>query len=407
VVDAMIDAKSSGRQVFLVTASDETAARLLAAAHPEIDDVIGSTPSRNLKGSAKAALLIERFGQHGFDYIGDSGADMPVWAAARRGYVVGSRSASLRGRLGEGNPEILPAAGEKPRAFHLWKRALRPHQWTKNLLVLVPLLTSGLLATPSAVLMAAAASICFSMVASGTYVFNDIIDVQSDRQHPTKQLRPFASGDLPLVSGLVIAPLLAVLGMVTAFMILPALGTTLVVYTVATLSYTIRLKSAVLIDVITLAGLYTLRIFAGAVVLQVELSFWLLACSIFAFTSLALAKRYSEILRYPELISAAYNRRGYRAGDAVPVLALGTASGIGSVVILALYIEEGAQAVPYSSPLALWLVVPVVLYWISRTWIVAARGEMNDDPIVWATRDQLSLASGGAAAVLYFAARYL
>ena len=400
-------AHTEGRPVHLVTAADEVAAQHVADRLGIFTAVHGSRPGRNLKGQRKAAFLVDTFGSQQFDYVGDSPVDVPVWNEARHAYVVGAGAETLK-RSRSGRPmTVLAPMTPEPTLLASWWKALRPHQWTKNLLVLVPLLTSGRLLDPASISWALLTCLLFSAVASGTYVANDLLDMQSDRVHPTKRHRPFAGSRIPVMQGIVVGTLMVVGGCAVSFLVNPKLGLTMVAYSAATLAYSVRFKSAVLIDVTLLAGLYATRIFAGAVAIDVDLSFWLLAFAVFAFFSLALAKRYAEILRHPTGLDVRTNRRGYRATDAAPVLSLGTAAGVASVVILSLYINDSTARGAYGHPLLLWLIVPALLYWISRVWIVSTRGEMTDDPIVWALSDRLSLGVGGIVAALYVVARYL
>lgn len=404
VVALATEARRHGRRVLLVTASDQAMAEQVAAQTGLFDEVQGSGEGRNLKGRVKAQWLVERFGRGGFDYVGDARADVPVWQAARCSYVVGP----LAGRPPEGLALTpLPDPTPAPAPWQSWRRALRPHQWIKNLLVLVPTAAGGRLLDPGTVGTALVAALLFSLVASGTYVLNDIVDVQSDRAHATKRRRPFAAGHLELRDGLLVGPALVLGATLAGYWITPALGLTLAAYTVLTLAYSLRFKSAVLIDVMLLAALYAMRLLAGGVATGIPLSFWLLAFTIFAFYSLALAKRYAELERYPAAATAATSRRGYRASDALPVLAIGTGAGLASAVILALYINGGASGIGYEHPTLLWLIVPALLYWVSRVWIVAARGEMNDDPIVWALRDGISRMLAIVVLGLFVVARYL
>lgn len=399
---------STGREVVLVTAADQSAAARAVAGMNLFAHVFGSSPDLNLKASAKACFLVERYGMERFDYVGDSRADVPVWRAARRRFVVGPL-ADKRWRP-DLRLERVPARSEDRDEVSVesaWWRALRPHQWTKNALIFVPLLTSGLLLDAAAAARAIGAFALFSVIASGTYIINDILDVPGDRRHPTKRARPFASGQIPLAAGLVVGPALVAAGLSASLLITAGLAVSLLAYTAATLIYSFRLKSAVLIDVTVLAGLYALRLLAGAAAVGVAISFWLLASTVFGFFSLALAKRYAELQRYPDSIDRAINRRGYRRSDSEPVLALGSSSGVAAVVILALYIHDSDITSTYAYPVLLWLIVPCALYWISRVWVVASRGELHDDPIVWAVGDRISLGLAAVVGTLYLAARYL
>lgn len=401
------NARAAGHSVVLVTAADESIAQAALACYPVFNDARGSDGKINLKGRAKAEYLVARFGSGGFDYVGDSHADLPVWRVARRGYAVGPDAERLARRAAPAKVEVVLGSSSERSRLTAWWTALRPHQWTKNVLVLMPLLTSGQLTDPRAVLAALSALVAFCLTASGTYVINDLLDVQTDRLHPEKRHRPIPRGDVPLREGLVGGPLLVFAGCVLAAQEGLALGVTLVTYAVATLAYSVRLKSSVLTDVILLAGFYVLRVLAGSLAVDSVLSLWLFSFTLFAFFSFGLAKRYVETRRHGAELAHESSRRGYRASDANAILALGAASAVASVTILALYINDDEAARPYPAPELLWLILPAVLYWVSRVWIVATREEMQSDPISWALRDRLSLVTGGAVIAIYLVARYV
>lgn len=406
VLKLATEARDAGRQVLLVTAADDSIAQDAIACYPVFSEARGSSPDLNLKGRTKSEYLVARFGPQGFDYVGDSSADILVWRVARRGYAVGPAAQRLSRRAASGNVDVLHSPLIEPSRLASWWRALRPHQWTKNVLVLVPLLTSGQLFDLHSALAALSAFVAFCLVASGTYVTNDLLDLRTDRAHPEKGNRPFARGQLRLHEGVVGGAVLVLAGCALAGSASVALGVTLLSYVVATLAYSVRLKSSVMTDVVLLAGFYVLRVFAGALAVETPLSFWLFSFTLFAFFSFGLAKRYTEIRQHGTGLALTSSRRGYRPSDAPAVLALGASSGIASVTILALYINDDAASRPYPTPELLWLILPAVLYWISRVWIVATREEMQSDPISWALRDGLSIASGSAVIVVYLLARY-
>jgi 4-hydroxybenzoate polyprenyltransferase len=292
---------------------------------------------------------------------------------------------------------VFPAAGVN--RYRTILRALRPHQWAKNVLVLVPLLTAHRLWDLSAVAAALAATVAFCLCASSVYLLNDMLDLEADRGHPRKSKRPFASGDLSLATGLVLAPaLLAVAALIAAF--LPGkFQLFLAAYYVLTFGYSVKLKRMLLIDAVALAGLYTLRIMAGAGAVLVPLSFWLLLFSVFLFLSLAFVKRYAELdaLRRQQRLAAL--GRGYRVEDLAVLQSFGTAAGYLSVLVLALYINSPEIEPLYHRPKAIWMLCVLMLYWISRVWMTAHRGGMHDDPVVYALRDRVSLGIGLLAAI--------
>lgn len=267
-----------------------------------------------------------------------------------------------------------------------WLRALRSHQWLKNLLLAVPLLTAHRWNDPQALTSLFLAMVAFSLVASGIYVANDLVDLPSDRRHPRKRLRPFAFGAIPLLHGMLCIPVLLVAGLVLAYFVRLEFFLLVLAYIGITLAYSFVLKTYVLIDVITLAGLYTLRVIAGAAAIDVIPSFWLMAFSMFLFVSLALIKRYAELLAVRE--RNAVPGRGYRVSDATVVQSLGMSTGIAAVVVFSLFLHTDEVAAAYSRPRILWLLCVGFLYWISRLWLKTLRGEMHDDPLVYAMRDR-------------------
>jgi 4-hydroxybenzoate polyprenyltransferase len=287
-----------------------------------------------------------------------------------------------------------------------WGKALRLHQWLKNLLLFVPLVTAHHLTEAALVETALIAFLCFSLCASSAYVLNDLLDLQADRQHPTKRRRPFAAERLSIHAGIVAFPILLLAAFAIAPWRLPIAFTTgLASYYVLTLAYSTWLKRHTVIDVMTLATLYTLRIVVGGVALDIPLSFWLLAFSMFMFLSLALVKRYAELVRIRSQDSAAKaNGRGYQADDMQMIASLGAASGYIAVMVLALYINDARTSQLYRHPEFIWLACPILLTWISRVWMLAHRGQMDDDPVIFAMRDLASGLMGALMALAVYAA---
>jgi len=395
LVDWLRQQAANGRPLILATASDRRVAQVIADRLGLFIEVMASDGQHNLKGSAKAGALLDRFGQEGFDYVGDSRADLPVWAAARHAIVVGG-------------PGLVQAAGQvavvkrvfapPPRLPALW-RALRLHQWAKNLLVFLPLLVAHQLGDVTRLVAAALAFLTFGLTASAVYLLNDLLDLGADRRHPSKCRRPFAAGTLPLAWGALLSPLLLFNAIVLSLWFLPPLFSLILVgYFLLTTAYSFGLKRKPVVDVLLLAALYTVRVIAGAAAVAIVPSFWLLAFSMFIFLSLALAKRYTELdgLRQRGELTAA--GRGWHVDDLPLVQSLGTGAGLAAVLVLALYIDSAPARQLYATPQALWLVCPLLLYWISRLWFKTHRGEMHDDPVVFALRDRGSLATGALAA---------
>ena len=385
---AWLRGETDGRRRVLCTASDQKFADAIAAHVGGFDEVLASDGVRNLSGRNKADVLGERFGERGFDYAGNEARDLHVWSRARRAIVVNAPH-SLSQRAGRVS-EVERVFERSGKSWHTWLRALRLHQWLKNLLVFLPLLTAHLVLAPDAVLHSALAFFAFCLCASGVYLLNDLVDLDADRKHPRKRLRPFAAGTLPLGAGLVLAPVLTLTAFALALTISKLFAVALAGYFALTLAYSFALKRVAMLDTIVLAALYTIRIIAGTVALRIGASFWLLAFSMFLFLSLAMIKRYTELRT---LLQSGDNRstgRGYAVDDLPLVQSLGGASGYLAVLVLALYINSTASEALYRHPVVLWLLCPLLLYWISRAWLIAHRGDMHDDPVVFALSDRTS-----------------
>ncbi len=395
VLDWLRAEKQSGRRLVLATASHRVLADQVAQHLQLFDEVLATEGDTNLKSTAKAQALVDRFGLAGFDYVGNDWPDMQVWAKAHTAHVVDAPAALLsraqaQGPVGQVFRSDLPS---KPMAM---LKAMRLHQWMKNLLVFVPLMAAHQYADASRDVLALMAFVVFSLTASSVYLLNDLVDVQDDRHHARKRHRPFASGALGLVLGWCTWPLLLLLaiGLSAAFM--PVLfSVSLGVYFVLTVAYSLHLKQLAVVDVLTLAALYTLRIIAGAAAIDVAVSFWLLLFSMFIFLSLALIKRYSELKVARDAgKTGALRGRGYEPDDLELVSSLGGSAGFIAVLVLALYIQDGQAAHLYATPQLIWLACPVMLFWISRAWLIAHRGRMHDDPIVFALKDKVSWGVG-------------
>ncbi len=302
---------------------------------------------------------------------------------------------------------LPPSAGEQP-ILRAWVQALRLHQWLKNVLIFVPLITAHLFLDQTKVATAIVAFLCFSLCASSVYLLNDLLDIHNDRQHRTKCKRPFASGRLAQRHGWIAWPLLLLAAFALAVPLLPrAFLGALAAYYIITVSYSLYLKRKLMIDVIALAVLYTMRIIAGALAIEVALSFWLLTFSTFAFTSLALIKRYAELRDAREQGAGAnleLRGRGLSVRDLDMVAALGVAAGCVAVLVLALYVQDPATRHLYAHPNRIWPACPILFYWFARIWMFAHRGWMNEDPVIYAARDRPSiLAALLIAAIFSFA----
>jgi 4-hydroxybenzoate polyprenyltransferase/phosphoserine phosphatase len=383
---------AAGRRLWLCTASNERLAQGVAEHLGFFEGVIASDQSTNLAGERKAARLVERFGERGFDYCGNERRDLAIWRHAN-GAIVTRGGASLERDAARNAPVLcsFPFRENRPRALF---RALRPHQWAKNALILVPLLAAHVAGDPRALTAGVLAVVAFCLCASSVYILNDLLDLEADRAHQRKSRRPFAAGDLSILAGLVLAPILLGLAVLITVFLPAKFQLVFATYYLLTLAYSFTLKGRVLVDAMTLAGLYTLRIIAGAAAVGVALSFWLLLFSVFLFLSLAFVKRFAELdaLRRQQRLRA--EGRDYQVEDLPLLQSLGTASGYLSVLVLALYINSPAIEALYRRPKLVWMLCALMLYWISRVWMKAQRGSMHDDPIVFALKDRVSLMIG-------------
>jgi 4-hydroxybenzoate polyprenyltransferase/phosphoserine phosphatase len=387
--------KQSGRRLVLATASHRVLAEQVAQHLNLFDEVLATDGKTNLKSNVKAQALIERFGEGGFDYVGNDWPDVQVWAKAHTAHVVDAPASLLSRAQAHGNVgQVFNSA--MPSKLVAMLKAMRLHQWMKNLLVFVPLMAAHQYADASRDVLALMAFVIFSLTASSVYLLNDLVDVQDDRHHARKRHRPFASGALSLMMGWVSWPVLLLGAVVLSALLMPVLfSVSLGIYFVLTVAYSLQLKQLAVVDVLTLAALYTLRIIAGAAAIDVAVSFWLLLFSMFIFLSLALIKRYSELKVARDTgKTGALRGRGYEPDDLELVSSLGGSSGFIAVLVLALYIQDGQAAHLYATPQIIWLACPVMLFWISRAWLIAHRGLMHDDPIVFALKDKVSWGVG-------------
>ncbi len=405
VVQLVEAARRDGRKVLLVTASDQAVADAVAEHLGLFDEALGSDGQRNLKGTKKGQYLAERFGKGGFDYAGDSSADLGVWSQAHRGHAVAASPSTVRRARAEGNVEPLPLV--TPGSLRAAIRALRPHQWAKNVLLFVPAILAHRYRDPGVLFHLVLAFFSFSLCASSVYVLNDLLDLESDRQHRSKKRRPLASGALSIPSGIALGIGALAAGLGVAVVWLP-LGFQLALlgYLALTTAYSVFLKRKLLLDVIMLALLFTYRVLAGGIAVNVDVSFWLLAFSLFFFTGLAFVKRYSELVALQEKELAWVPGRNYTVIDLDLVRSIGPASGIASVLVMCLYLNSPEVRELYAQPEVLILIAPVLLYWISRIWFLAGRNELDDDPVVFAIRDRVSLLTGAIVALLVLIARF-
>ncbi len=386
VIELIRQEKKSGRRIVLATASDREIAQSVSGYVGLFDEVCASDGEVNLKGSNKAAFLTQRFAATGFEYIGDSAADIAVWKASSGAYVVGSES---RIEQATAVAELKGAILEPRASFRTWIDALRGHHWAKNLLLFLPLALSHNLAWEPVVRTAIGFAL-YGFCASSLYILNDLLDLHSDREHPWKKERPFAAGKISIPEGFLASAILLTAALGFGFLLEPLFGAALFGYAALTMLYSLWLKKIALLDVFVLSSFYSFRILAGALISGTPLSQWFLAFSMFFFLSLAMAKRYSELLHASGLIKAGTSGRGYHTDDRELLLSLGVGSSFSAVVIFSLYVHSPDVSLLYSSPETLFLLCPIVLYWLSRNWLLAHRGELKEDPVTLAMRDPVS-----------------
>ncbi|MEM6973144.1 MAG: UbiA family prenyltransferase [Pseudomonadota bacterium] len=410
VLDLIRKAKAEGRRTALVSATDHRQVVAIAEALDLFDEAVGTgsplTDGRNLSGPAKADFLVERYGRGGFDYIGDAAVDRPVWIAARRAITAGGDE-RLRRIAEDANAEFqhIDPAAEMPGRLRPRLRALRPHQWSKNLLVFAPLAAAQDFSEIGAVI---AAFIAFSLTASSVYLINDLVDLPADRVHPRKRRRPFAAGEVPVLEGVLSAVGLILGALLIALVFAPVvLMGMLAAYYVATLAYSFLLKRKLVIDVLALAGLYTIRIITGAVVASLVLSPWLLGFSMFLFLALAAVKRQAELTDQLRQGKAKTAGRAYETDDLPILRSMALSAGYASVLVFALYINSDTVSKLYGQPELLWCVCPLLIYWISRIVMVTHRGHMTDDPIVFAATDRVSYVVAALCATIFVVAGVL
>jgi 4-hydroxybenzoate polyprenyltransferase/phosphoserine phosphatase len=399
--------RATGRPLYLATAADADTANRIAAHLGIFTGVLASDGQLNLAGKNKLAAFQSRFGDN-FSYIGNALPDLPLLQHCQEP-MVANPTPALRAALRKARITPVRTFDEGAAPFKAWLKAIRLHQWAKNVLIFLPLLLAHAWA-PGLLAAAALAFLSFGLCASATYIVNDLLDLESDRQHPRKRLRPFASGDLSVLNGVFIVVLFLAASLTLALLIPHVIADLspellylikphyfllwLGVYLVTTLAYSLRLKRSVLVDVIVLSGLYTIRIIAGSAASGIAVSTWLGSFSVFFFLSLAFVKRFAELESLRERGGVSIGGRGYHVADIEQLRSFGSASGYASVVVLTLYISNLDAAQLYQHTRRLWLLVPVLLLWISRLWLLASRGLLNEDPVVYAITDRRSLLLG-------------
>lgn len=397
LVERLGQMKKSGRKLVLATAANHRFAHAIAARLGLFDEVIASDDTNNLLN--KAEILVARYGERGFDYAGNARVDLNVWRHARRAVVVGP-SAGLSMRAVERVCVIedrLPAPSGVMMAF---VRGLRPHQWPKNLLLFLPIFAAHRFDDAEVLAPTALGFLAFCILASALYMLNDLLDLSSDRRHPDKKNRPFATGRLPILFGLAIMPVMVGGALTLGWWVSIEFLMILCLYAFVSVSYSFSLKNIAILDVVILALLYVLRIISGGIVAEITVSFWLLSFSMFLFFSLAVMKRYAELVSLFQQKKVSMPGRGYRTSDLDIVREVGVASGFVAVLVLALYINSESVTLAYTYPKNLWALCPLLIYWIGYMWLTACRGRMHHDPVIFTLRDRTSLAVGLAGLVI-------
>ncbi len=390
VLSLIREARGKGGQVFLASASNERLVRTVAGYLGFFGGWFASTDSENLSSQIRAKRLVEVFGDRGFDYAGNDRADLGIWSSANRCLAVGP-SSSLRSalKLVDANALVLAPPSDGLRR---WIELLRIHQWAKNALVFAPIFASHRFDLVS-IVEATIAAFAFSLAASSGYIFNDLIDLEADRRHWGKKRRPLAAGTVSARQAIVLA--LALLGAAFAIGLLvsPLFVAVTLAYLALSTAYTLFLKRKMMVDIVALASLYILRVIAGAVAIGVRPSEWILAFSMFIFTSMALIKRYVELTARLDAALPDPTNRNYRTSDLNVLGALAAASGFNAVTVFALYVYSDTVHRLYRHPDVLWLICPILMYWVGRALIMADRRLMHEDPIEFALKDWNSLLS--------------
>jgi 4-hydroxybenzoate polyprenyltransferase len=395
--------RATGHPLILATGADSSIATRVAEHLGIFDEVIASDGKRNMTGDEKLRAIRERIGDQPFTYAGNSRADLRVWRRSRSAILVDAPRSCARELRRAGIAVQRDFGRTRPRWSTLL-RCLRVHQWSKNVLVLVPVLLAHKLQKPLVVWHALLAFLAISFCASALYIVNDLLDLQADRLHPTKRLRPLAAGQISVAAGLSISAFMAAAAGSLAILLPLEARLMLAVYALSSLLYSLKLKRLLFVDVVSLALLYDLRVLYGGAATGIEISVWTLAFSLFLFTSLAAVKRVAELRRVKAVAfagtSAMETYRGYKEEDVVQLSSLASSGGYVAVLVFALYINSPEVTLLYGYPKLLWLLCPLLIYWISRITLIANRGHLDDDPVTFALRDRATWIVGILAGII-------
>lgn len=397
--------KQNGRKIYLATAAYEGIAEKTANYLQCFDDVIATNSRQNLKGINKLNAIQEKIGQE-FVYAGDNVADLVIWKEACGAIVVGKKVNQLTLKIQQSGTPVLKKWENTGFSITTWMKAIRIHQWLKNILLFVPLLTAFQFFDLHKLFTTFVGFVVFSLGASATYILNDLWDIGNDRVHSNKMQRPFASGKLSIVQGITASLVLLIIAAIIAINISWMFFSVFLLYLLITTIYSLRLKQIILLDIIILSVLYTIRIFAGGVVTNIDLSYPLLAFSISIFLSLATVKRCTELIAMPDEKKVIAGR-GYIKSDLDILWPLGISTYIGAIILFGLYITASDTIVLYHVPALLWLVQLLMIYLIGNLWMMTKRGLMNEDPIVFLIQDKKSLALLALIIGIILLARYL
>jgi len=399
LIDWLKEQKSDGKRIVLCTAANERIALAVSEHLKLFDDVIASDAKTNLKSTNKLKALNDRFGNKGFDYVGNSSSDIEVWAGACHAIVVNAKNV-VQNKVSQVT-SISQSFPSQNLKFSDFCKAIRVHQWLKNLLLFVPLLAAHQIGNIQSLNSLSLAFISFSLCASSVYITNDLLDLENDRRHPRKKYRPFASAKISIGIGVIIIPILVSASFALGMIVGKDFFDVLVLYFILAIAYSMILKRVVIVDCLTLATLYTIRIIAGAAAASLSLSFWLLAFSVFIFLSLALVKRYAELIIQKQDEKRLAHGRGYEVSDSSLLQTFGVSAGYLSILVILLYMRSEDVLSLYVQPEAIWFALPILLFWISWVWLKAARGEMHDDPIIFAIKDKASLLVAVVIAIVF------
>ncbi len=381
--------RALGRRTVLVTASVQSIAEKIGNYLGIFDEIYGTKQDLNLKGANKRDFLVKTFGEKQFVYAGDTTPDLKVWASASAAIVVSNDKEFIK--KAEKLVPIEKLFTKEINKYKVFVKSIRVYQWIKNILIFLPLILAHKIGNQEVLFQAIFAFLAFSFTASSVYLTNDLLDLESDRLHPRKKFRPLASGDMSLKSGVISATVLLLMSFAMSISLLNwQFSIILLMYYIITTAYSFVLKKIPILDILVLASLYTIRIIAGGGATSTPLSHWLLAFTMFLFLSLAVLKRYTELLLMKSENRLKTSGRGYHIDDMALLMGLGPSSGFLAVLVFSLYVNSEQVISLYKNPTLLWGIAPLLLFWICRIWFLATRGQMTDDPIVFAAKDKIS-----------------